>query len=522
MYFGVGTATNSGVVGRDNPWVKLIPTFHDIPAKDIKMAGNNHNTDNFFTISKGGTIPQTVSTGGYSQFATPNTNGQVIKGDNKCTGCMLSAKLDGTDIKVVRWGFRHPYGSAFELDGTKLLVSMNGADERGSRNIANDGDKTYLIDTSNSSSFGEWYGWPDFFGNAQPVTDPQFQSEENGKGNNLKFLLSDHPPVHNPLKVFDVGAALTQVAFTNSSQFGFRGKAFIGEFGTYAPQTHLTAVPDVTAPGPVMGQTIGQKVVIMDPSSANIQNFVSLKTADGTFRPTGLQFSPDGNALYIASVARTEVRSTTPEGGVLPFTYGLPWSYLNSGIVWKVTHVGTSTTSQIPTATSSNQNAANTTSTASIPPSPSSNQNLAASITNASKSNATLINNRNVATRTPTQQPPTFPANSNVTIVLGAALARDKAFDPNPVYVVANGTVTWNNKDTVVHTVTSGAGFSDPKMGKEFDSGLLGGTFVHRFTGNGTFTYFCQIHPTMVGKVVVGIGPTSNRGGEVAAGIGGE
>lgn len=164
MYFGVGTATNSGVVGRDNPWAKQIPTFHDIPCKDITMAGTNYNTTNFFTISKGGKIPQTMSTGGYTKFGTPNTNGQVIKGDIKCTGCILSAKLDGTDLKLVRWGLRHPYGSAFEPDGTKLLIDMNGADERGSRNIANDGDKSYLIDTSNSSSFGDWYGWPDYFG----------------------------------------------------------------------------------------------------------------------------------------------------------------------------------------------------------------------------------------------------------------------------------------------------------------------------------------------------------------------
>ena len=72
------------------------------------------------------------------------------------------------------WGFRHPYGLAFAPDG-KLVVSMNGADERGSRNIANDGDKVYVIDVSNPTNLGKFYGWPDYFGDTQPVTESTIQ-----------------------------------------------------------------------------------------------------------------------------------------------------------------------------------------------------------------------------------------------------------------------------------------------------------------------------------------------------------
>ncbi len=38
IYFGEGSATNSGVVGIDNyfeGWLKLSPNFHDIPAKNL-------------------------------------------------------------------------------------------------------------------------------------------------------------------------------------------------------------------------------------------------------------------------------------------------------------------------------------------------------------------------------------------------------------------------------------------------------------------------------------------------------
>lgn len=96
-----------------------------------------------------------------------------------------------------------------------------------------------------------------------------------------------------------------------------------------------------------------------------------------------------------------------------------------------------------------------------------------------------------------------FPTTNKVAIVVGAALLRDKAYQPNPVNVKTGGVITWNNEDTVVHTITSGTGLNDPHLGNQFDSGLLGAHFSHIFFKPGVFPYFCQIHPTMVGKVIV-------------------
>jgi plastocyanin len=96
-----------------------------------------------------------------------------------------------------------------------------------------------------------------------------------------------------------------------------------------------------------------------------------------------------------------------------------------------------------------------------------------------------------------------FPTTNKVAIVVGAALLRDKAYQPNPVNVRTGGVVTWTNEDTVVHTVTSGTGLTDPHLGNQFDSGLLGGHFSHIFFKAGVFPYFCEIHPTMVGEVIV-------------------
>jgi plastocyanin len=105
-----------------------------------------------------------------------------------------------------------------------------------------------------------------------------------------------------------------------------------------------------------------------------------------------------------------------------------------------------------------------------------------------------------------------FAAQENkASIVPGASTLADKAYSPDPIKVKAGNTVTWTNDDTSFHTVTSGTGPNDSSKGKEFDSGLSGPnalttkgkTFSHVFDKSGEFPYFCQLHPTMVGKVVV-------------------
>ena len=99
---------------------------------------------------------------------------------------------------------------------------------------------------------------------------------------------------------------------------------------------------------------------------------------------------------------------------------------------------------------------------------------------------------------------------SKVSIVEGASTMADKAFDPSPANVKVGDTITWTNNDSTPHTVTSGKGSSEPNMGKDFDSSpglktflLPHQTFSHKFDTAGEFPYFCQLHPTMVGTVVV-------------------
>lgn len=75
-------------------------------------------------------------------------------------------------------------------------------------------------------------------------------------------------------------------------------------------------------------------------------------------------------------------------------------------------------------------------------------------------------------------------------------------FTPATLEVAKGTTVTWTNKDTTKHTVTSG---KDGTKDSKFDGPLADapGTFSFTFTEAGTYPYFCAIHKSMVGTVTV-------------------
>jgi len=108
---------------------------------------------------------------------------------------------------------------------------------------------------------------------------------------------------------------------------------------------------------------------------------------------------------------------------------------------------------------------------------------------------------------------PAFAAEVAADITAGSSSKTTDAFAPNPLNINVGDTVTWTNKDSVAHTVTSGTGNSDPNKGQEFDSSpnftpLVnpGKTFSWTFEKAGTFQYFCALHENMKGTVVVSEG----------------
>jgi plastocyanin len=98
-----------------------------------------------------------------------------------------------------------------------------------------------------------------------------------------------------------------------------------------------------------------------------------------------------------------------------------------------------------------------------------------------------------------TTVPPSTTAPAPTTTTIHMA---NRTFAPGSISIITGSTVIWSNDDKDTHTVSARSG--------AFDSGNVnaGGSFRRTFAAPGTFSYFCQIHPSMVGSVTVSTPPT--------------
>jgi plastocyanin len=85
-----------------------------------------------------------------------------------------------------------------------------------------------------------------------------------------------------------------------------------------------------------------------------------------------------------------------------------------------------------------------------------------------------------------------------VTTARNAVAIRNFAFEPAVLTVTAGSKVTWANRDEEPHLVVSaGAKFpASPALDTD-DS------YAAVFDQPGTYTYFCALHPHMVGTIIV-------------------
>lgn len=313
LYFGQGTATNSGVVGIDNfefGWMYRHPDFHDVPCADITLAGKNYTTLNPLTEDP----DDRMVTGAYVPFGTPTEEGRVIPGEVPCGGAVMRVPLAGGTPEVVAWGFRNPFGLAWSPDG-RLYITENGADVRGSRPVFGTGDLLWLV------SPGTWYGWPDFFA-GRPLTDTGWFKPPNEPAPG--FLLAEHPNAPpEPTALLGVHSSSNGLDFSRSPGFGYTGEAFIAQFGDMAP-----GVGKVLAP-------VGFKVVRVDVENGTIQDFAvnqgesngpaSRVGGGGLERPISVRFDPSGTALYVVDFGVMTIGEQGPE------------PQPGTGVLWRIT-----------------------------------------------------------------------------------------------------------------------------------------------------------------------------------------
>ena len=72
------------------------------------------------------------------------------------------------------------------------------------------------------------------------------------------------------------------------------------------------------------------------------------------------------------------------------------------------------------------------------------------------------------------------------------------AFNPSEIKIKTGDTITWINKDSAPHTVTSDSGneLNSPQLSN-------GQNYSRTFSNTGTFNYYCSVHPSMKATVIV-------------------
>ena len=311
IYFTIGTATNSAVVGEDNwefGWLKRHPTFHDIPCQDVTLSGENHETRDVRSTDSAAR----AFTGAFVPFGTRTTSGQIVRGSVPCAGSLLRVAAAGGRPELVAWGFRNPYGVAFAPDGT-LYITDNGFDTRGSRGIFGGADHLFRVE------MGRWYGWPDFAG-AIPVAQERFKPRDKSQPRPLLARLPNTPP--EPVARLAVHSSSNGFDFSTNPQFGHVGEAFIAQFGDMTPKTGKVWSP------------VGARVVRVDVKTGDITDFVINKGkthgpasqigTKGIERPVDARFGPGGDALYITDF------------GIMTVSEQGPAAREKTGVIWRV------------------------------------------------------------------------------------------------------------------------------------------------------------------------------------------
>lgn len=280
LYFGIGSATNSGVVAADDPvnqkWLARHPDAHDLPCRELQLTGRT------FTDAKG-------TTGAYQPLGTASA--RSIPAAPVCTSAVYRLRAGSTTPELVAWGFRNPVALARDTDGT-LYVGHQGADARSTRPISGDSDSVLRLRE------GTWYGWPDYNAALQPMpAEPVIDQAASGlTAPDRKLLVATTKP----------HAAICAIAMVD-------GQLLLAEMGDFKP---MTEKDDLSRAGfqveRVDPRTGAISPYLRNRGTGDAQPASSLDLRNGFERPVDVRVGPDGN-VYVLDFGAFIVLGGTPK-----------------------------------------------------------------------------------------------------------------------------------------------------------------------------------------------------------------
>lgn len=326
LFFGVGAATNSGVVGLDNwevGWVEDYPDFADRSFVNLKLNGYRFTTTN----PKGGLFggDDIAVTGPFQAFGASRQLRIPASPIGKPTAAIYSVNLEGGDLRVEAHGIRLPRGLVFNEFGN-LYATNNGMELRGTRPVKDDPDALLRVTIGGQV----WFGWPDYSTDLQPIGQPRFQPPtqmimRTGYPELAAIIDRDAsgliPPdsrlVHGVFPPLSGAAKMTFVDGNASDVFRpYRGSVLVALSGDRAP----FATSGQKLKGP-QGFRVCRVTIDRDSADKeqNVTDFVfntqripaSQQKNPGAYameRPIDVKFGPDG-ALYIVDFGQMEVKN---------------------------------------------------------------------------------------------------------------------------------------------------------------------------------------------------------------------
>ena len=187
LFFGVGTATNSGVVGMDDfaiGWPQDHPNVHDIPYKKLVLWGRRFDTPNpnasplfgIGEIAVSGAVPAVRR---QQPDGHPRRAGRAAQGAAEVQRRHLQRR--GGRRGDQGRGLRHPLPARARVQQGRVrgdaLHQRRDGDARAPRPVKDDPDSVLRLSFAPGEQI-HWYGWPDYTTDLRPVTDRHFWPPE--------------------------------------------------------------------------------------------------------------------------------------------------------------------------------------------------------------------------------------------------------------------------------------------------------------------------------------------------------